>query len=159
MSSRNSSALMAAIWYPREILVGWILLFNRVFACCISSPVRIMLEVVPSKHCSSCVRATSMMTLATGWSMSDSFIMVAPSLVITTSFALSTNMLSSPEGPSVCLTMSPNCCAMWMQTSLADAPTCCLASLTFSAIRKPPVRLQDRMPWHLLVFLSVTSPA
>ena len=95
-----------------------------------NSPERMTAEVVPSKQCCSWVLATSMIILAAGCSMSISFRMVAPSLVMTTSPIESTSILSMPLGPNVERTASATALAAAMLFDWAVRPRVrCVPSL------------------------------
>ena len=104
IDSKISFAFSAASLYPLAMIVGCISSSSRSSAFLRSSPVSIAAVVVPSPTSSSCVLATSTTILAAGCSMSISFRIVAPSLVITISPSESTSILSMPFGPSVVLT-------------------------------------------------------
>mmetsp|Transcript_11074 Transcript_11074/g.34304 ORF Transcript_11074/g.34304 Transcript_11074/m.34304 type:complete len:278 (-) Transcript_11074:22-855(-) len=76
------------------------------FASLSSSPVSTMTDVVPSPTSWSCARAMSTRQRAAGWTISSSWMTVAPSLLMLTwprSFCTS---LSMPHGPRVVFTVS-----------------------------------------------------
>mmetsp|Transcript_31008 Transcript_31008/g.77568 ORF Transcript_31008/g.77568 Transcript_31008/m.77568 type:complete len:272 (-) Transcript_31008:65-880(-) len=70
-----------------------------------NSPASTTTEVVPSPTSASCERAMSTSVLAAGWTMSRSFMSVAPSLEIVTTPSRRIS-LSIPRGPSVVRRMS-----------------------------------------------------
>mmetsp|Transcript_417 Transcript_417/g.1264 ORF Transcript_417/g.1264 Transcript_417/m.1264 type:complete len:329 (+) Transcript_417:1049-2035(+) len=90
---------------PDMIVVGWIPCFTSSFPRFSSSAATTTTEVVPSPTSESCSCASSTNTFATGCSTSSRDRIVAPSFVIVMSPTSSTNILSSPTGPSDDLTM------------------------------------------------------
>ena len=69
------------------------------------SPARTTTDVVPSPTSASCDRAMSVRIRAAGWTMSSSFMTVAPSLVIVCLPFSSTSNKSPPYGPGVLFTV------------------------------------------------------
>ena len=120
--SMRSIALSDARRNPSQMTVGWTFCSIKSSDLLRSSPARTTAVVVPSKQCCSCVLAISMIIFAAGCSMSISFRMVAPSLVITTSPMLSTSILSIPFGPNVDLTASATAFAAAMLLLCAVLP-------------------------------------
>ena len=71
------------------------------FASLKNSPHNKTTVVVPSPTSASCDRAMSTKVFTAGWTISNNFMIVAPSLVIVVTPRLSTTNLSNPRGPKV----------------------------------------------------------
>lgn len=78
---------------------------RRTLICLSTSPASSTTEVVPSPTSASCDMEMSTRVFAAGWTMSSSFMMVAPSLEMVTRCPSNTS-LSMPRGPSVVRTVS-----------------------------------------------------
>lgn len=88
------------------ILVGWIPYSINGLAATISSPAKMITEVVPSPTSSSYALANSIILLAAGWLQSISLRIALPSFVITIPPIGSISILSIDLGPRVEVTIS-----------------------------------------------------
>ena len=131
-SPKISCDFCSASLYPAMTVVGWMPRSISPPAFLSSSPANITDAVVPSPTSFSCVFATATIVFALGCSTAILRRMVSPSLVIVTSPATSTSILSMPLGPNVDFTMFDTAIAAVIFICNASFPRTCslLGSMT-----------------------------
>ena len=131
-SPKISCDFCSASLYPAMTVVGWMPRSSSPPAFLSSSPANITDAVVPSPTSFSCVFATATIVFALGCSTAILRKMVSPSLVIVTSPATSTSILSIPLGPNVDFTMFDTAIAAVIFICNASFPRTCslLGSMT-----------------------------
>mmetsp|Transcript_13083 Transcript_13083/g.52187 ORF Transcript_13083/g.52187 Transcript_13083/m.52187 type:complete len:257 (-) Transcript_13083:119-889(-) len=113
-SCRISMDFAAAFLKPRATTFGWMPLAKRSLQQPSSAPAVTTTDVVPSPASTSCALESSTIIWAAGCSSFSSLMIVAPSLVISTSPLGRAIILSMPRGPRLVLTMSATALAASM---------------------------------------------